>query len=79
MVIFLVLEVNQEGSSVWLKDQVSRPKVVLDDEALVRYPLGIPSTVISLVLDHLVEKEVVMVKKMIALTMKEKVVAWMRF
>ena len=59
---------------VWLKDQVLRPGVVLDDEALVRYPLGIPSIVISLVSDHLVEKEVVMVKEMIAPTMKEKVV-----
>ena len=71
--IFLVSEVNLEGSSVWLKDQVSRPKVVLDDEALVRYPLGIPSVVNSLASDHLfvVEEEVVMVKEMLAPMMKE--------
>ena len=70
--IFLVSEVYLEGSSVWLKDQVSRPKVVSDDEALVRYPLGIPSMVNSLAPDRLlvVEKEM-MLKEMLAPMMKE--------
>ena len=81
MVIFLVLEVSQEGSLVWLKDQVSRPIVVSDDEALVRYPLGIPSMVFSLVIEHLsmAKKERVTQKEMIAPMMKvREVVAWMR-
>ena len=70
--IFLVSEVNLEGSLVWLKDQVLRPKVVSDDEALVRYPLGIPSMVNSLAPDRLlvVEKEM-MLKEMLAPMMKE--------
>ena len=59
---------------VWLKDQVSRPIAVSDDEALVRYPLGIPSMVFSLVIEHLslVEKEKETQKEMITPMMKVK-------
>ena len=76
--IFLVSEVDQEGSSVWLKDQVSRPILVSDDEVLVRYPLGIPSAVFSLVVEHLsaVEKGRVTQKEMITpMTKVKEVVA----
>ena len=76
--IFLVLEVNQEGSLVWLKDQVSRPKVVSDDKALVKYPLGITYAVFSLVVEHIsaVEKRRVTKKEMITpMTKVKEVVA----
>ena len=48
--------------------------MVSDDEALVRYPLGIPSVVFFLVIEHLslVEKERVTRKEIIAPMMKEK-------
>ena len=63
---------------VWLKDQVLRPIRVSDDEVLVMYPLGIPSTVFSLVIEHLsvAEKGRVTQKEMITpMTKVKEVVA----